>query len=66
MCSVLGREAGGNYSSKQKCDDHIKTTGTPPHGISSGPVLILALGEVSMVLLLLMIFPLHLGILFAG
>jgi transposase InsO family protein len=26
VCSVPGREAGGNYSSKQECDDNIKTT----------------------------------------
>jgi hypothetical protein len=31
-----------------------------------GPVAYLSIGEVSMVLLLLMISPLHLGILFAG
>jgi hypothetical protein len=24
-------QAGGNYSSKQECDDNVKTTGTPPH-----------------------------------
>jgi hypothetical protein len=29
---VPGREAGGNHSSKKKCDDNVKTTGTPPYG----------------------------------
>jgi hypothetical protein len=29
---VPDREVSGNYSSKQKCDDNIKTTGTSPYG----------------------------------
>jgi hypothetical protein len=29
---VLGREACGNYSSKQEHDDNVKTTETPPYG----------------------------------
>jgi hypothetical protein len=29
---MLGREACGNYSSKQEHDDNVKTTGTPPYG----------------------------------
>jgi transposase InsO family protein len=32
MCSVPSREAGGKYSSYQKCDDDVKTTGTPTYG----------------------------------
>jgi hypothetical protein len=57
---MLGRKASGNESSKQECNDDVKTTGAATYG-SSDPLLTLASGEVSMVLLLLMTIPTSLG-----
>jgi hypothetical protein len=59
-----GKQVGSTHHNK-----NVMTTSRPLellHMDLFGPVAYLSIGEVSMVLLLLMISPLHLGILFAG
>ena len=58
------KQVGTNYPGK-----NVMTTSRPLellHMDLFGPIAYLSIGEVSLVLSLLMIFPLHLGFLFAG
>jgi transposase InsO family protein len=32
LCGISGRKIGGKHSSRQECDDNIKTTGASSHG----------------------------------
>ena len=63
---MLGRKTGGNHSSKQECDDDIKTTGTPTYGSLRAHCLSQHRGSKYGLVIVDDFYPLHLGVLFVG